>query len=410
MGELVNLRHKVLSESWNHDPPANQRPSKQRSQRPVRILGAFLTIALMSNAIFLANVADAAPSKWTHIYSPNASSYQNVLSSVTCTSVTSCTAVGQTNSSSNGMPLVETWNGSAWSIRSITPSDQSGWLYGVSCISEFDCVAVGSRFASKSLIMSSNSGSWKVVPSPNMGTESRLYAVSCISSTDTCVAVGFYVNASMVDQTLIESWNGKKWSVTPSPNVADAPNLLQGVSCITSTDCFAVGYVPADVGQTLIESWNGSVWSIVPSPDPSSETNDLNGVSCASSHSCVAVGTFDDDSAGVDEDLIETWDGTSWSATPTPEPEGTFSELSAVSCVSSKSCVAVGDYVNESEADVTVIESLAGAVWSIDESPNPGNSDDTLAGARCTSSDSCVAVGDFLNTGSRPRTLVESGT
>src|SRR5512144_2955008 len=57
---------------------------------------------------------------------------------------------------------------------------------------------------------------------------------------------------------------GPTWTITPSPNMTD--QSFTAVTCITSSDCWAVGsYVDADfVNQSLIEHWNGSAWSIVP--------------------------------------------------------------------------------------------------------------------------------------------------
>src|ERR1700736_2357607 len=62
------------------------------------------------------------------------------------------------------------------------------------------------------------SASWSIVSSPNNGTSHNiLYGVSCHSASS-CQVVGYDVNASGVEQTLVESWNGIKWSIVPSPN------------------------------------------------------------------------------------------------------------------------------------------------------------------------------------------------
>jgi hypothetical protein len=52
------------------------------------------------------------------------------------------------------------------------------------------------------------------------------------------------------------------WVIYSSPN-----DQLLAVTCITSTDCFAVG---SSAGQTLIEEDTGSAWTIVSSPNASS--------------------------------------------------------------------------------------------------------------------------------------------
>ena len=48
---------------------------------------------------------------------------------------------------------------------------------------------------------------------------------------------------------------------------------LFAVSCVTGSDCWAVGAIVGVSGNggpsgTLIENWNGSAWSVVPSPTP----------------------------------------------------------------------------------------------------------------------------------------------
>jgi hypothetical protein len=90
------------------------------------------------------------------------------------------------------------------------------------------------------------------------------------------------------------------WSVAPSPNhKAVTANGLNGVSCVSTTSCTAVGSYdirsPAgDQSQrTLIESWNGAALSIVPSPNAVGRgSNQLYGVSCVSLNSCTAVGFY----------------------------------------------------------------------------------------------------------------------
>jgi hypothetical protein len=53
-----------------------------------------------------------------------------------------------------------------------------------------------------------------------------------------------------VEQTLIESWNGSKWSVVSSPNPAGVPQLL-AVSCATTTSCAAAGDTTTSGGSSL---------------------------------------------------------------------------------------------------------------------------------------------------------------
>ncbi len=124
------------------------------------------------------------------------------------------------------------------------------------------------------------------------------------------MAVGDYIDLSG-SHVLIESWNGSIWSVTTSPN--PGRDTLSSVSCISTTNCIAVGnYFTASGNQTgLIESWNGISWSVTPSPSPGANAY-LYGLSCISSTGCFAVGqTFDKSNAS--QVLVESWNGTSWS-------------------------------------------------------------------------------------------------
>ena len=155
---------------------------------------------------------------------------------------------------------------------------------------------------------------WSIEASPDTSSSqiNILNAVSCTGSSS-CMAVGSS-DTGMIDQTLIESWNGGVWSIVPSPDTSStASNELWGVSCTSATACTAVGDVDNDsVVQTLVESWNGVAWSIVPSPDTSPSTyNSLHAVSCTGPTSCMAVGV--QNVAGANQTLVEAWNGVAWS-------------------------------------------------------------------------------------------------
>jgi len=89
--------------------------------------------------------------------------------------------------------------------------------------------------------LSSNStaaaaGGWAIVTSPNTSsTQSNfLSGVTCVSASD-CWAVGFYYTGSAY--TLIEQWNGTSWAIITSPNYAlAAHNYLFGVTCVSASE------------------------------------------------------------------------------------------------------------------------------------------------------------------------------
>src|SRR5207248_1456889 len=112
-----------------------------------------------------------------------------------------------------------------------------------------------------------NCGGWSTIASPNGGTRSNfLYSIAAVSASNVW-AVGEYGNGNG-SSTLVEHWNGKRWSVVASPNVNGATeNTLAGVTAIAANNIWAVGSsTTADfVQRTLIEHWNGKRWSIVAS-------------------------------------------------------------------------------------------------------------------------------------------------
>jgi hypothetical protein len=342
------------------------------------------------------------------------------LGGISCTSSTSCMAVGYYYNGSPYKTLTESWNGTDWSIvPSPNPSGGYNYLNSVSCLSSTDCVAVGAYFDSaanrglQTLIEIWNGTEWSVTPSPDdSSSDNELQGVSCTRSTD-CVAVGWGTSSSDPSPTLIESWNGTIWSIVPSPNPGSGANLLLGVSCSRSISCQAVGFSesskPDKKMRTLVESWNGTTWSSISSPSPGYQSNSLGSVSCSSSVNCKALGT--DSSGGPTGALIESWNGTVWSVESAAPKGSSGISLAGVSCISSTDCVAVGDYDTNGQGTTgeTLVESWDGVAWYVTGSPDKGGAN-FLSNVSCISSTLCVAVGDHDKRRKVDRTLIETGT
>ena len=73
--------------------------------------------------------------------------------------------------------------------------------------------------------------------------------------------------------------------MTPSANQGTGDNVLNGVTCTSATQCIGVGYDDVGVGQpqALIETWDGTTWTVTPSPSTGSDPSRLNSVACGSS-------------------------------------------------------------------------------------------------------------------------------
>jgi hypothetical protein len=118
---------------------------------------------------------------------------------------------------------------------------------GISCPSASACTAVGyyqgRRAVGKTLIESWNGTAWSIVPSPSKPSHNILQDVSC-SSASACTAVGYSYGPHSEPKTLIESWNGTSWSIVPSPSPGPrlGQDYLDSVSCPSASFCTAVGF------------------------------------------------------------------------------------------------------------------------------------------------------------------------
>jgi hypothetical protein len=242
-----------------------------------------------------------------------------------------------------------------------------------------------------------------MVATPNpSNTFDDLSAIGC-SAPNRCVAVGDYATSN-IKYTLVESWNGKKWSLVGSPNVGTRGSYLTGVSCPDAKDCVAVGTYETASGNSraLVETWNGTVWSL--SGAPSQAQSSLSGVSCSRPRRCMAVGnSFKSGKAGP---FAEFWNGKAWSIVRVPEFGSRLVYLDGVSCTATASCVAVGS------SDDPLVETWNGTRWSKVTSPNKGNGG-SLVAVSCITLTKCVSAGTFdLDTkisGFVSKTLIETG-
>ncbi len=227
----------------------------------------------------------AAPaSSWAIIPSPDTSSSEtNVLTSVSCTAGPACMAVGHVFGASD-RTLAESWDGSAWSIvpSPNSSTSQQNYLDGVSCLSSTECTAVGSFITGQgdeTLVETWDGSTWSIVPSPNVGYLNDLLAVSCTSAS-TCTAVGSSRPRSGFDRALVETWDGRAWSVVASPDASSSTNVLNDVSCPSAAQCVAVGtFYNGTELQLLSMSGDGSTWALLPNPG---RHIDGTGVTCSS--------------------------------------------------------------------------------------------------------------------------------
>jgi hypothetical protein len=169
--------------------------------------------------------------------------------------------------------------------------------------------------------------------------------------------------------------------------------------------------VPTAQGFGFADRWNGTRWALqrVVNPGGFSILNLLNAVSCPSTKMCMAVGLFAE-SAGYTVPLAERRTGKHWAPEAPPVPKGTSSSyLSAVSCPTTKACVAVGYGVLAASDDSTlIVERWNGKTWKLESAPaGHGAIGSELAGVSCASASTCVAVGSYSTSAAKPLPLAD---
>jgi hypothetical protein len=173
------------------------------------------------------------------------------------------------------------------------------------------------------------------------------------------------------------------WSVVTSPNPG-TQDILQGIGGASSSDVWAVGLEFENYTSqfNLAEHWDGTSWTAIPTPNPgdnSSECggfyqNDLIGVAEISANDVWAVGQYC--TVGPNDDvsyltLTEHWNGTAWTVIPSPNPSQ-ISYLEGVAALATNNVWAVGqNYDGSTGIPVTLIEHWNGTAWSVVPSPNP---------------------------------------
>jgi hypothetical protein len=308
-----------------------------------------------------------------------------MLSAVAATSRQDAWAVGNYDTGSSHLTLIEHWDGTAWKIVP-SPNPASGplttnTLGGVVAISRKNAWAFGfyekTTTSFRTLIEHWNGVRWSVYRSPNSGSgENTLAAAVAVTASDIW-AVGY--RGTHVRRTLVERWNGTRWRIVPSPNVGTGDNFLFGVAATSAGQAWAVGSDSVSFGRTLAIRWNGSAWSVVPTANRGQGDRFLQAVAAPSARYALAVGS--DLSGSQTQTLTERWRGSAWSVVPSPSPGRDYNSLQAITAPASGNAWAVGARRSAlGQPFRTLAEHWNGTSWKVVRSTSPGRGDDWLFG------------------------------
>jgi hypothetical protein len=309
-------------------------------------------------------------SSWSDVSGVQPSGQQaSVLYDVSCVTSSDCWGVGGQQTLLQGNDpnvLIEHWNGVDWSVATTPPI--GGLLFSVSCLTANDCWAVGgagdpaSGNVIGSLAFHWNGSSWTMASIPASGqSDDQLSSVNCVNATD-CWAVGAAspnpFESDVLPNLLYKSqgaepwvlhWDGSTWSgSTQADPLSPTGAALSGVTCVASTDCWAVGSTMNAAGhfsEPLAEQWDGTTWSVAPTT--MANNGALANVTCLSASACWAVGAFSvppgqgQQNGWNPQNLIEEWDGSTWSVDGSPDVTA-ISVLYGVACWRGAQCFATG--------------------------------------------------------------------
>jgi hypothetical protein len=294
---------------------------------------------------------------------------------------------------------------------------------GIGCTKAKGCLAVGSQFSStakKTVALAETrkpgASTWAVHdPPPVSGATIIAFGpigngetVSCVSSPSyLCMGIGSYNNAAFHQLNYAARWDGSSWKTVNPPN--PSPTLSSGldaVRCLSSNFCLTIGHwINSSTHRDALESqvWNGKSWKMAKMPQvPASATTGVRlwGLSCVSTKWCMAVGDYNTSNSSDQPLLSEIWNGKSWKTHLPPNPSGSSSHaLVGVSCLSTKFCAAVGDSLTSKGAFVSLGETWNGKSWKVQKTPEgkqKGLSE--LFDVSCASATSCLSVGSLAAT------------
>lgn len=353
--------------------------------------------------------------QWTYQPSPSPGQEDNILQAVSGSSASDVWAVGyEKGTDATDQPLIEHWTGGAWTVVQVPAvGPAGGQLSGVVAVSPSDAWAVG--FAripvtggqgggEQPLIEYWNGSAWSIatgaaIPPPqnNDPPFNTLAAVAALSASNVW-AVGTGTTTDTPE--LIEHWDGRSWALVPGANAAP----LSGVAAIAPNDIWAVG--PGSTGIALgcagggtlaIEHWNGAQWASVPfpQPDPTQGRMSLASVTAFSSSDVWAVGGENVYNTNTGVTIVPTvahWSGAQWTLLPNPAYRTAYG-LASVAAAPGGTLLAVGQYEAANGPAATLAEQGSGGKLAIAASASPGTERNSLSGVAALSAHDVWAVG-----------------
>jgi hypothetical protein len=355
--------------------PQGESPMKARSPATATIVTFAVSVLLAwvasplvpSGAASGGGLGAGHDARWCRIRAPRSGDLSG-LSDVTVLSGEAW-AVGFRFDQSSMLVLVEHYDGSTWSLVPAPDPDPSiDRLDAVQALSATDIWAVGSQSLT-TLVEHWNGEDWTVVPSANVpGEASFLRGLTVLSPRDAWAVGNSQTFDSASTKALVEHWDGRSWTLVPSPSPSETFTFLSDVTAISRRDIWAAGtYFDSGQWRTLIEHWDGRRWSVIRSPNVGSIDSTLEGIAAVSADEVWVVGYAATGGPSTRRPLVEQWDGRRWSIVPSPR---VFAQLADITPSSGRRLFAAG-YYELAPPGRALIEQWDGRRWTITTTGTP---------------------------------------
>ncbi|HVM76318.1 MAG TPA: hypothetical protein VMT75_11785 [Candidatus Saccharimonadales bacterium] len=345
------------------------------------LLPALLTFHLGAAAQTSGFNSSASTSVFTRIATPNLGP-NNLLESMSADSEQDIWAVGDFVSLN--------FNGTAWKAIPLALPAGEATMNGISAQSPSDVWAVGSTVVNNHLISVTehfDGKKWSIVPSPQFASGSQLFKVFAVAS-DSVYAVGaLSTDTQLQGKPLIEHFDGTKWSVVSLPlAIKNTRAELVNIAGLSATDIWMIGNVVT--GSPLVLHFDGQNFTRVPFPGSKVF---LSGITLIASNDAWITGS----NGGT---LAAHWDGNAWKRVASPSgPAGSSSGLAAVAAVSSADVWAAGGINQPGVGFLNLVEHWDGTQWTINPIQTSKQAFDELNAALAFPSGSVFVAGTRLH-------------
>jgi Phosphoesterase family len=281
----------------------------------------------------------------------------------------------------------------------VAATSQKAWAVGV---------ALDRSYFAHSLIEAWTGTAWKIARTPKLSSLRDVLFSAAAASPRSVWAVGERQDKTGTFHTLAEHWNGRRWTVVPTPNPGATGNCLFGVAAAGPRNVWAVGQSNGRRTDTpLAEHWNGRRWTVVHLPSAGLTGSLLQGVAIHGQQ-VWAVGQSDNATAQA-RPLVEHLAHGKWTAQQPAGLGSGFSNVTGVAVVH-RTVWLVGSALDQASGNqLTIVARNTGSGWQQVAAPNPGNGDRILGGISAAGSTAWTAGAFDTNTGRNPLIEVNHG-